>query len=123
MAPGAAVHMGFTINNNPIPQLVQLVWTSGGVPISAPPTGTFDLKWNPNSGVFTAAVCNDRADKTPVTVPNLQFAVVDLPLLEEDPIQDPGDRLTPALAQQGKTLLPLRFPTGPISAGQRSLLP
>jgi hypothetical protein len=58
-----------------------------------------------------------------VTVANLQFAVVDLPLLEEDLIQDPVDRLTPALAQQGKTLLPLGFPSGPIGAGQCSIVP
>ena len=123
VAPGATVHIGFTINNNPNPQLVQLVWTSGGVPINAPPTGTFDLKWNPNTGVYTAALCNDRVDKIPFTVSNLQFAVVDLPLLEEDLIQDPVDRLTPALAAQGQTLAPLGFPTGPIVAGQCSIIP
>jgi hypothetical protein len=123
IAPGATVHIGFTINNNPNPMLVQLVWTSGGVPINAPPSGSFDLKWNPNTGQFSAAICNDRSDSTPVTVANLQFAVVDLPLMEEDLIQDPVDRLTPALAQQGKVLLPLGFPTGPIVKGQCSTVP
>lgn len=123
IAPGATVHVGFTINNNPNPRLVQLVWTNGGTPINAPPSSSFDLKWNPNTGTFTAALCNDRTDTAPIMVANLQFAVVDLPLMEEDLIQDPVDRLTPALAQQGKTLLPLTFPSGPIRAGQCSLVP
>jgi hypothetical protein len=123
IAPGGRVHIGFTIKNIPNPRFVQVEWMSGGVPINAPPSGSFDLKWNPNSGVFTAAICNDRSDAIPVSVTNVQFAVVDLPLMGEDLTQFPVDRLTPALAQQGKVLLPLAFPTGPIAAGQCAIVP
>ncbi|MGB5833500.1 MAG: CARDB domain-containing protein [Thiohalocapsa sp.] len=111
LSVGDLAHVGFVFNGNP--EVVRTFWTGSGR-IGDFPMLSLDAVYNPITETLTPSLCNDRNDGHAISVPELEVAVLDLPLeLEAMNATD----VPPALAAQGASLDPIVPPGAAIAPG------